>query len=228
MWLTLAVLLGLFQIYTALFGVLPAVYQRAAHWGIIGNFIFLLPLCKPEGRRFPGVLINIMGILCTTVATVYIYQNYDLIITRLGAPVPADIYLGIILTVAVLAAAYQTLGWPLPTLSLLFLLYAFAGPYLPGLLGHRGYNLERLSSFLYLGTEGIFGPAMNVAATYIFLFILLGVFLEHSGAGQFFVDLAFAVSGRIQGGPAAVCSDALMGTISDGVANVVTRTFTIP
>jgi TRAP transporter 4TM/12TM fusion protein len=229
---TLAVLLGLFQIYTALFGVLPAVYQRAAHWGIIGNFIFLLPLCKPEGRRFPGVLINIMGILCTTVATVYIYQNYDLIITRLGAPVPADIYLGIILTVAVLAAAYQTLGWPLPTLSLLFLLYAFAGPYLPGLLGHRGYNLERLSSFLYLGTEGIFGPAMNVAATYIFLFILLGVFLEHSGAGQFFVDLAFAVSGRIAGGPAqaAVVSSALMGTISgSGVANVVTTgTFTIP
>lgn len=229
---TIAIILGVYQIYTATFGVLPAVYQRSIHWGLIGNLIFVMNLTDIKGRKLPLTIINIVGILITTITTIYIYLNYNTIMGRLGNPTNLDIYFGALLVASIIVAGYQVLGWPLPTLSIIFILYAFAGPYLPGILHHRGFSLERLSCFMYLGTEGIYGAAMNVAATYIYLFMLLGVFLERTGAGEFFVDLAFSVSGRIPGGPAqaAVSSSALMGTISgSGVANVVTTgTFTIP
>jgi TRAP transporter 4TM/12TM fusion protein len=228
----IAIALGLFQVGTAYFGVLPAVYQRAVHWGLIGNFIFILGLADVNKRKPWNIVLNVLGIAATTATSVYMYLNYDAIMARMGAPTFFDIYFGALITIFIIVAGYQTLGWPLPTLATLFILYAFLGPYMPGMLRHQGYSFTRLSTFMYLGTEGIYGPAMNVAATYIFLFILIGVFLENTGAGKFFVDLAFSISGRISGGPAqaAVVSSAMMGTISgSGVANVVTTgTFTIP
>ena len=134
--------------------------------------------------------------------------------------------------VAILIMGYESLGWALPTISVIFLLYGLFGHLIPGALSHQAFTFKRLISFLYLGTEGVFGSAMSVSATFIFIFILFGAFLEKSGAGQFFVNLALTATGRVTGGPAlaAVASSALMGTISgSGVSNVVTTgTFTIP
>lgn len=228
-----AAALTAFQLYTGLFGVLNAVYQRAAHWGLVSTYIFLYNLCNPKAKpAWLFVPVNVAGLLCSVASTAYILVNFVAIQNRLGLTLPADVYFGVLLIVSVVACGYQTLGWALPSISVIFLLYALFGHLLPGALNHQMFTLKRLVSFLYLGTEGIYGSAMSVSATFIFMFILFGVFLEKTGAGQFFVDLALAGTGRMTGGPAmaSVASSALMGTISgSGVSNVVTTgTFTIP
>ena len=206
----IAVLLTLFQSYTALFGVLTAVYQRAIHLGLASSYIFLFNMANPKekGKVF-HIIINFIGLVASAGSNFYICLHYAEIQGRLGITTELDMIFGALLLVAILIMGYESLGWALPTISVIFLI-----------------------SFLYLGTEGVFGSAMSVSATFIFIFILFGAFLEKSGAGQFFVNLALTATGRVTGGPAlaAVASSALMGTISgSGVSNVVTTgTFTIP
>ena len=149
--------------------------------------------------------------------------------------------IGVMTTVVVLEAARRAVGLGMTVIGLLFVAYAFAGArgelpwladWLPGVLSHRGYSIERLASQLTLGAEGIFGIPLGVAATFVFVFVLFGAFLEVTGAGQFFIALAYAVTGRQRGGPAkaAVLASAGMGSISgSAIANVVTTgAFTIP
>jgi len=229
----IALILTVFQVYTALFGVLSAVYQRAVHLGLVSVYIFLFNMTKPKKRcNALMVAVNFIGIIAAAASSIYICANYVSIQGRLGITTDWDVIFGILLLVSVLISGYETLGWPLPTISVLFLIYGLYGHLIPGALSHQHFTLKRLISFLYLGTEGVYGSAMNVSATFIFMFILFGVFLEKSGAGEFFVNLALAGTGRMTGGPAlaSVLSSALMGTISgSGVSNVVTTgTFTIP
>jgi hypothetical protein len=142
-----------------------------------------------------------------------------------------DIGLGAVLIVLLLEATRRTLGWVMTGLAC-FLAYVFAGPWLPGLLAHKGYSLERTVAQLYLTTEGIFGVPLGVAATYVFIFILFGVMLEATGAGRFFIDLAYALAGRRRGGPAkaAVVASGFMASFSgSAIANAATTgAFTIP
>jgi TRAP transporter 4TM/12TM fusion protein len=134
--------------------------------------------------------------------------------------------------VLVIEAARRVVGWPMVTIALLFLAYALLGPYIPGELAHRGADLDTLVQHLFYTTEGIFGIPIGVSSTFIFLFILFGAYLEKTGMGQFFIDIANAIAGWASGGPAkvAVLSSGLMGTVSgSSVANVVgTGSFTIP
>jgi TRAP-type uncharacterized transport system fused permease subunit len=120
----------------------------------------------------------------------------------------------------------------MPIIAMIFLLYMYFGPYLPGFFQHKGFSIPNLVSFIYTTTEGVFGLAMGVSATYIIVFVLFGAFLARSGAGQLFVDLSMAVSGRNRYAPAraTIISNALMGIISGSpVANVVTTgAFAIP
>ncbi|NLL19295.1 MAG: TRAP transporter permease, partial [Clostridia bacterium] len=143
-----------------------------------------------------------------------------------------DIFFGIILIIALLEAARRATGWVMVLIAGVFLLYAFLGPYIPGILGHKGYALRRIVSQMYLSTEGIFGVPLGVSADYIFLFIFLTSMLERLGMGAFLLDLAMAIMGRFAGGPAkvAVVASGFMGSISgSAVANVVgTGSFTIP
>src|SRR5690606_32631390 len=136
------------------------------------------------------------------------------------------------LAVLTLVLVRKTLGWALLILAVLALLYAYFGYLIPGRYGHGGYDLARLTSTLFLSTEGIFGTPMGVAVEYIFLFALLGTLLMQIGTGEVFVDVARGVTGRLQGGPglSAALSSTLVGTINgSAVANVVTTgTFTIP
>ncbi|MFS8542955.1 MAG: TRAP transporter permease [Limnochordales bacterium] len=131
-----------------------------------------------------------------------------------------------------LEAARRVVGTPIVVIAIAFLIYAYVGPYMPGFLAHRGYTFTQIANHMYFTTEGIFGVPLGVSATFIFLFILFGAFLEKTGIGRFFIDLANAVAGFASGGPAkvAVITSALEGTISgSSVANTVgSGSFTIP
>lgn len=163
---------------------------------------------------------------------VYLYVNFDYLVARGGSPTKMDVIMGCIAILLVLEAARRCVGIPLVIVAIVFLAYAFAGPHLPGLLGHRGYSLSRVASQLYITLEGLLGTPMSVATTFVFAFILFGCFLEATGGAKLFIDLAFAITGRFSGGPAktAVVASGLLGTISgSSLANVVTTgSFTIP
>jgi TRAP transporter 4TM/12TM fusion protein len=162
----------------------------------------------------------------------YLYQNFVTIISMGGLATPVDEVLFIVTLTVLLLLVYFHVGWVLVVLVLTALAYAVYGDFVPGRYGHGGYGLDRLASTLFLSTEGIYGIPMGVAVDYIFLFALFGTLLLRTGTGEVFVDLARALTGRAQGGPAlsAVLSSSLMGTINgSAVANVVTTgTFTIP
>ena len=188
-----------------------------------------------------GVGIDGAFLAASFLSGFYIIWFLDDIIARAGWWSQADIVVGIICTVAVLEASRRAVGLGLTIIGLIAILYALAGSrgalpwlgdWMPGLLSHRGASVDRLVGQLYLGQEGIFGLPLGVAATYVFMFVLFGAFLERTGAGKFFIDLAFAATGRKPGGPAkaAVIASAGMGSISgSAIANVVTTgAFTIP
>ena len=166
--------------------------------------------------------------------------NLDTIANAI-TPRSVDIWVGILTIVLVLEAARRAVGLGMSIIGAVFLVYAFAGrrgevpwlaDWLPGILNHRGFSLERVASQMTLGQEGIYGIPLGVAATFVFIFVLFGAVLEVTGAGKFFIDLAYATTGRQRGGPAkaAIVASAGMGSISgSAIANVVTTgAFTIP
>jgi TRAP-type uncharacterized transport system fused permease subunit len=227
---TLAVLMSLFHLYTAGFGVLGDINQRAVHLMFAFALIFLGYAGSPRGRHrlAPGdVALALLGV----VAAGYLVVNYEYVVSRelyITPILPLEWILAIATVLLVLEAARRTNGWPLPLVATAFLLYAFVGPYLPGLLQHRGVPAAKLVDQLYLTVEGIFGIALAVSATFVFLFILFGSFLEKSGTGEFFIELSKAMVGHMRGGPAkmAVMASCMFGTISgSAVANVVTTGF---
>lgn len=226
------ILFSCFQLYTAIFGVLDAHLQRTIHlcFGLV--LIYLLyPARKSWSREKMNPLDAILAAL-SVVATMYLVINYKELVTRAGMNTPTDIAIGVIGVLLVFEATRRTVGWPMLTVALVFLAYAFLGPYMPGILAHRGVSFDELVSHLYFTTEGIFGVPMGVSSTFIFLFILFGAYLDATGLGKFFIDFANALAGWAVGGPAkvAVLSSGLMGTVSgSSVANVAgTGSFTIP
>ena len=143
-----------------------------------------------------------------------------------------DIVFGVILIAVVMYLAWRTVGWALTILSALFLIYAMAGPYMPDIIAHRGYDIAYITNYISWTSESIFGTCVSACVSFVALYIIFGELLDKFGAGQFFIDVAYALTGRMKGGPAeaSVVSSALMGSINgSAVANVVTTgTFTIP
>ena len=230
----IAVLMSLFHLYTAGFGVLGDLNQRAAHLMFTFVLIFLAYAASPTSRSRLALLDVGLAVL-GAVAAGYLLLNYEYVVSRelYITPIkPWEWVLAVATVLLVLEAARRTNGWPLVIVAVAFLVYAFVGPYLPGLLSHRGVPPSKLVDQLYLTVEGIFGIALAVSSTFVFLFILFGAFLEKSGTGEFFIDLSKAMVGNMRGGPAkmAVVASGMFGTISgSAVANVVTTgTFTIP
>jgi TRAP transporter 4TM/12TM fusion protein len=228
----IAISFSVFQLYTAIFGVLDAMIQRSVHLAFGLVLIFLLyPTSKKWSRSKLHPVDAVLAVL-SAVSPIYIITNYQKLVLRAGTATPTDIVLGVLGVLLVLEAARRIVGVPMVVIAVLFIAYAFAGPYIPGKLAHRGASFETLIQHLYFTTEGVFGIPLGVSSTFIFLFILFGAFLERTGLGQLFIDLANAVAGWAAGGPAkvAVLSSALFGTVSgSSVANVVgTGSFTIP
>jgi TRAP transporter 4TM/12TM fusion protein len=223
----------LFQIYTGFFGLLPAVLQRATTMGFALALTFLGFSAKRKGGKKTSIPVYDWILAALSVAVVvYLFINYRELVMRGGSPLTMDIVMGCIAIVLVIEAARRVVGLPLVIVACVFLAYAFLGPYLPGMLGHRGYGLDRVASQMYITLEGILGTPMSVATTFVFAFILFGSFLEATGGAKQFIDLAFSLTGRYAGGPAktAVVASGLLGTISgSSLANVVTTgSFTIP
>lgn len=238
-----AVSLSLFQLYTAGVQPLGLFYQRPAHLAFILVLAFLIypAFGQSRPRGILGWLLDAGFIAAGSLSGFYIIWNLDAIFDRAGWWTTTDITVGIICIIAVLEASRRAVGLGLTIIGAIAILYALAGPrgalpavgeWMPGVLSHRGANVDRLVGQLYLGQEGIFGLPLGVAATFVFMFVLFGAFLEKTGAGKFFIDLAFAATGRKPGGPAkaSVIASAGMGSISgSAIANVVTTgAFTIP
>ena len=165
-------------------------------------------------------------------ATAYLFLFYDQLATRPGAPVTQDLVVALGGLVLLLEATRRALGLPLTVVAAVFITYSLAGPWMPDVIAHKGASLSKLASHQWLGTEGVFGVALGVSTTFVFLFVLFGALLEKAGAGNYFIKVAYALLGHMRGGPAkaAVVSSGLSGVISgSSIANVVTTgTFTIP
>lgn len=229
----IAICFSLFQLYTGLFGVLDAQLQRAVHLAFGLVLVYLLYPIRPQHRlRFAVHPVDAVLALLAAVPPLYLIVNYHELVLRAGNFTSTDFGVGLLGVLLVIEAARRVVGMPMVTVVGIFLAYAFLGPYIPGILGHRGVTWEQLVSHLFYTTEGVFGIPLGVSSTFIFLFILFGAYLESTGLGHFFIDLANAVAGWARGGPAkvAVLSSGLMGTVSgSSVANVAgTGSFTIP
>ena len=223
---------SVWQLAVAAFHPLSSIVIRALHVGFLLALTFLIYPRQRHGHHTHVAWYDqVLVVLGMGLAAYHWVFEADLI-ERSGDPSMADLVAGTIFTVLVFEAARRILGWALPTVCLLFLAYGLFGQYLPGTLAHRGYGFDQIVNQLYLGTEGLLGIPTMVSATYIFLFILFGSFLEHAGMISLFNNIALGTVGHTKGGPAkvAVISSGLMGTISgSGVANVLTTgQFTIP
>lgn len=229
----IAITASVFHLYTAAFGLFDAMTQRSWHWMFMGSLLFLCyPMSQKRSSKTRIEWLDWIFAGALVFGCANILYNYEAIAMREGAAIPSDIYLGCVMTFLVIEGTRRSMGWPLPIMAVIAILYGVFGPYMPGILAHGGFNLDELAPFLYLRTDGIFGVPLGVSASFIFLFILFGAFLSSSGAGQFFIDLAVALAGRSQGGPgkAAVVASGLMGTVSGSSCGnaVTTGAFTIP
>ncbi|MEL7565943.1 MAG: TRAP transporter permease [Dehalobacterium sp.] len=227
----IAVVFAVFQIYTALTVPLAALLQRSIHLGFAAALVFMMPLAD-EKRSLVGkisdVIFSIMGIG----SMVYMMVNYHNLTWKIGSLAPIDVAMGWVAIIMILEGTRRTMGIAMPLVALVTLLYTMFGYLLPGAFGHIGYNHNRIANSLYLSTDGIFGTPLGVCATVVAVFIIFGVMLEKSRAGDFIIQLATAVLGTVRGGPAkiAIVASGCFGTISGSVvANVVgTGSFTIP
>ena len=221
-----------FQLLVASFSPLSSQVTRSLHVGFLLLLTYLI--CPAFKQDAPTRVAWYNWILALTgLGLAFYHWIFEAqLIQRAGNPTTADLLVGVIVVLCVFEAARRVLGPALPILCTLFLLYGLLGQYLPSVVAHRPFGYDQIISQLYLGTEGIYGIPTLVSATYIFLVILFGSFLEHSGMIRLFNAVALGTVGHARGGPGkvAVISTGFMGTISgSGVANVLTiGPFTIP
>ena len=213
--------------------------HRSIHVAMMLILSFALyPATKKASRKTIAWYDYVLMAL-SAVTAIYMYTNYNTIVNRAGVVNGTDVIVGAILTVLVLEATRRVCGSALPILSLIFILYALMGRRagmipinIPGIFLHRGYTLPKMFSNFYTNTEGIYGSSVNVASTYIFLFICFGEFMNKCGMGKFFNDIATALAGWSKGGPAkvAIIAAGLLGMINGAAVAVVVTTgsFTIP
>lgn len=229
---TVSVLVALYHLYGAALGTPVTLKHRSLHVAMVLGLAFLFyPFGKKGDRKKLAWYDGLLAALATLPA-VYVLADYLGLISRAGLPNVLDLVFGVLLILLVLEGARRVTGPALPLLGVIFILYALLGKSMPGFFGHRGYSWQAIADFLFVSTDGIYGTAVGVAASYIYLFILFGAFMEKSGMGQFFNDIALALAGHSRGGPAkvAVIASGFLGSINGAaVANVVTTgTFTIP
>ena len=235
----LALIWSLFQLWIASplpfslgIGVLNDTETRSIH---LAFAILLAYLVFPAMRSSPRDRVPLgdiaLGLIGAAVAS-YLFIMYEQLAQRPGNLTTMDFVVACIGIPLLLEAARRALGPALAVIAIVFLAYSLAGPWMPSLLAHRGVSLHALANHQWITTEGVFGIALGVSTSFVFLFVLFGALLERAGAGHYFIQLAFSLLGHLRGGPAkaAVVASALTGVISgSSIANVVTTgTFTIP
>ncbi len=242
----IAITWSLFQLWYASpfpfwlnFGMFKGLPARAIHLGFALLLAFLIfPYARGKKVNFIDILIAIAGAVCC----LYIYVFYDQLVDRGGIllkinlsdnfTIPIELILGIIGILILLEATRRVIGVPLVVIAVCFLLFSYFGQYAPDIISHGGLSLKRLVGFQWFDQEAIFGIPIGVSVDFIFLFVLFGALLETAGGGKYFLDLAFAMVGKMRGGPAkaAILGSGMTGLISgSSIANTVTTgTFTIP
>lgn len=228
----ISVIFVIFQLYATLSGAITAQVLRATHLAFVQLLAFLLfPPTKNSPRNtlpWYDIVLGLIGAACW----LYIVVNFDSLVRRSGNNTPLDVAVGIVGILVLFESCRRIVGLPIMIIAGSFIVFAFAGKYLPGFLHHRGYSLQRVVCHLFYNTEGIMGTPIGACSTFIFLFILFGALLEKTGIGHFFIDVCNALAGGASGGPAkvAVLSSALLGTVSgSSVSNTVgSGSFTIP
>ena len=242
----IAIIWSLFQLWYASpfpfmfnFGMFKGLPARAIHLGFALTLAFLIfPTMRGGKINFFDILISILGCFCC----LYIYFFYDQLVERGGILLniqltesfnfPIELVIGILGILILLEATRRVIGIPLVIIAICFLLFSYFGRYAPEIISHGGLSLKRLVGFQWLDQEAIFGIPIGVSVDFIFLFVLFGALLETAGGGKYFLDLAFAMVGKMRGGPAkaAILGSGMTGLISgSSIANTVTTgTFTIP
>jgi len=237
---SIAITWSLFQLWFASplpylfgFGIFNDTEARSIHLGFSVFLVYLFyPFGSKERLEKPFKPIDILFSLTATFCATYLYIFYQDLAARSGAPTQLDVIVAITGIILLLMATRRALGLPLTIVATVFLLYSFAGPYMPEVLAHKGASLNRVASHQWLTTEGVFGVALSVSTNFVFLFVLFGAMLQATGAGQYFIRVAFSLLGHLRGGPvkASVLASGMTGLMSgSSIANVVTTgTFTIP
>jgi TRAP transporter 4TM/12TM fusion protein len=220
---TLLVVMSLFHLYAAV-EIVPAQVLRPVHVGFVLLLVFLL---FPIAPRFRNRLMawDVVFAILGVATIVYLLAGGDDFWDRNVVPSRPDVFFGIAFVLLVLEACRRTTGWIVFGVVVAFLAYAFAGPWLPGQWTHRGYDISSMSGFLYQTLEGIFGTTVDVSSSLIILFTIYGAFLQHSGAGKFFLDFSFAAMGGKHAGAGrtvVLASFLLGGPSGSGVATTVT------
>ncbi len=220
------------------FGMFKGLPARAIHLGFALTLAFLIfPAVRGKKISFLDILISIIAAFCC----LYIYFFYDDLVNRggillvkeiFGYKVPIELIIGAIGILILLEATRRAIGLPLVIIAICFLLFSYFGKYAPDIISHGGLSVKRLVGFQWFDQEAIFGIPIGVSVDFIFLFVLFGALLETAGGGKYFLDLAFAMVGKMRGGPAkaAILGSGMTGMISgSSIANTVTTgTFTIP
>lgn len=227
-----AILMSAFHLFTAWHGTLLAMKQRSLHLIFAFTLGFALyPGFKKSSKDKIDITDWLLIILSVGVWG-YIFFNVEAIALKGGQMSTTDMVLGVLAVLLTLEVTRRVVGPELPIVTIVFLLFAYFGRHMPGIFAHRGFNVTRIVSHMYMTTEGIMGTPLGVSSTFVFMFILFGSFLDKTGVGEFFIDFAYALTGSTRSGPAmtSVLSSGLMGSISgSSVANTVTTgAFTIP
>jgi len=218
--------------FMAGFGVFNDTEARSIH---LAFAIFLAFTAYPAFKGSPRDYIPVQDWVFAVLgafAAAYLYLFYESLSSRPGAPIAQDYVVAVIGMLLLLEATRRSLGPPLAIIAIIFLVYTFFGQYMPSIIAHKGNTLGEVVNHHWVTTEGVFGIALGVSTSFVFLFVLFGSLLDKGGAGNYFIQVAFSLMGHMRGGPAkaAVVSSAMTGLISgSSIANVVTTgTFTIP
>ncbi len=230
---TIGIISSLFHFYTGGFKPLTVMQQRPIHLAFVLFLIFIVfPSSSKQDKHKNPSLLDLILALTGAWSSLYLAYHYVTIVRRGGYMLPFDRIVGLIFLVLILEAARRVIGKFILILAGVFIAYLFLGQYAPGIFNHAGYSLDRIVHHMYMTTEGIFGIAVGVSATYVYLFVLFGAFLNKSGLTELFANFALAIAGHTPGGPAkvAIMASGLMGTIQgSSAANVAaTGMFTIP
>ncbi len=235
-WHILVSLLGvtmvIFYLYAA--GVQPFSdqYHRGVYVLLTYVMIFIsFPFWSRSSHNRPTT-VDIFLALASIFVVGYWMVEFESLNYRMGAETQMDIWVSIVGIILSLEVSRRVLGWSITIVGASFLIYGYFGPYMPGPIAHRGFDVERLASFIFLTQDGVFGVMANVLVTYVIIFIFFGSFLQQSGVGRFFIDWPMALAGKSLGGPAkvAVIASGFFGSVSgSAIANTVsTGSFTIP
>lgn len=229
-----AIVFALFYFYSAGFGIISTESNRGLFLMFVNGLCLLLyPASKKRADSKVLAVIDLLILVLGSASVIYWIKQYGKYCQfRSGMPNQWDLLFGVILIIVSLEVTRRVTGNVLMVLGLVFVVQLYLGPYLPGIFAHKGFTISRIIEFNFSTMEGIFGTIASVFATYVMPFLIFGAFLNKTGGGEFFIDLARALAGRISGGPAliAVGGSCLFGSISGSpVANVVaTGSFTIP